>query len=140
MEMSRRDACWLVPALLASTGYAAEATTLASKTYRFQDLSAHPSDGHTTRPILEGMTHAGCHIELHETTLEPGASPHPPHQHVREEMFFIREGQLDVTIAGTPTRLGPGSVAFVASNDEHGVSNPGPQTAQYFVLAIGNDK
>jgi len=44
-----------------------------------------------------------------------------------------------VTITGQSTRLGPGSVGFVGSNDEHGVRNPGPAHAVYFVVAFGKD-
>jgi len=139
MEISRRDACLLVPALMAATGHAAESPNLPSKAYRFEDLPVRASGGNTFRAVLDGMTHAGCPIELHQTSLAPGAMPHPPHHHVHEEMFFVREGALEVTVAGTAAHLGPGSVAFVASNDEHGVRNPGDAPAQYFVLAIGKD-
>jgi quercetin dioxygenase-like cupin family protein len=139
VEISRRDACLLVPALLAATGNAAEGPNLASKAYRFEDLAVRTSGGNTFRAVLDGMTHAGCHIELHQTSLAPGATPHPPHHHAHEEMFFVREGTLEVTIAGTSSRLGPGSVAFVGSNDEHGVRNVGDAPVQYFVLAIGQD-
>ncbi len=55
-------------------------------------------------------------------------------------MFLVREGTLEVTIGGQTSRLGPGSVAFVASNDEHGVRNVGRDHAQYFVLALGRDR
>ena len=55
-------------------------------------------------------------------------------------MIMIREGMLDVTIAGNTTRLGPGSVAYVASNEEHGWRNAGTDRAKYFVLALGRDK
>jgi mannose-6-phosphate isomerase-like protein (cupin superfamily) len=54
-------------------------------------------------------------------------------------MFLIREGTLEVTIKGQTTRLGPGSVGFVGSNDEHGVRNTGTTPAEYFVVAFGKD-
>ena len=98
------------------------------------------SEQNASRPVLEGETHSGWHIELHESALQPGGMPHPPHHHVHEEMFLVREGTLEVTIAGQTSRLGPGSVAFVASNDEHGVRNVGRDHAQYFVLALGRDR
>ena len=65
------------------------------------------------RAILEGDTHAGVPIELHETELAPGQMPHPPHHHVHEEMILVREGTMEVTIAGKSAKLGPGSVGFV---------------------------
>jgi quercetin dioxygenase-like cupin family protein len=56
-----------------------------------------------------------------------------------EEMILIREGTMEVTIAGRSAKLGPGSVAYVASNEEHGWHNAGTTRAHYFVLAIGRD-
>jgi mannose-6-phosphate isomerase-like protein (cupin superfamily) len=58
---------------------------------------------------------------------------------VHEEIFLIREGTVEVTIKGRQTRLGPGSVGFAASNDEHGLQNVGTTPAQYFVVALGKD-
>ena len=54
-------------------------------------------------------------------------------------MIMIREGTLEVTIAGRSTTLGPGSIAYVASNEEHGWRNVGTTRAQYFVLALGRE-
>jgi quercetin dioxygenase-like cupin family protein len=65
--------------------------------------------------------------------------PHPPHHHLHEEMFLVREGTIEVTISGQSSRLAPGSVAFVGSNDEHGIHNAGPTPAEYFVVALGKD-
>ena len=47
-------------------------------------------------------------------------------------MWLIREGTVDLTVNGTSYRLGPGSVGFVHSNDEHGIKNIG-----YWVNADG---
>jgi len=97
------------------------------------------SGANELRKVLDGETHAGVRIELHETELPPGGAPHPPHHHVKEEMILIREGIMEVTIAGRSARLGPGSVAYVASNEEHGWRNAGATRVHYFVLAIGRD-
>jgi len=145
MAFSRRDIFRLLPQLTALAGstatksFAAADSTLPSKAYRFEDLPVHRSAQNASRPVLEGETHSGWHIELHESDLQPGGTPHPPHHHVHEEMFLVREGTLEVTIAGRTSRLGPGSAAFVASNDEHGIRNVGADDAQYFVLALGRD-
>jgi mannose-6-phosphate isomerase-like protein (cupin superfamily) len=69
--------------------------------------------------------------------LPPGATPHPPHHHVHSEMFFMREGTLELTVNGKTYPLGPGAVGFVRSNEEHGVKNVGTTPANYFVVAIG---
>jgi mannose-6-phosphate isomerase-like protein (cupin superfamily) len=52
-------------------------------------------------------------------------------------MWLIREGTVEITINGKASRIGPGAAAFVASNEEHGIHNPGTTAASYFVVAIG---
>ena len=114
--------------------------TLPSNAFSYQDLTARKGGTTTTRQILKGDTHSGFLVDLHETELAAAQAPHPPHHHVHEEMLLIREGMLDVTIGGRVTRLGPGSAAYIASNQEHGWRNAGNAPARYFVLALGEDK
>jgi mannose-6-phosphate isomerase-like protein (cupin superfamily) len=123
---------------MASRGLAAEAP-IPSQVIRFQDLPVESGDGSALRRILEGKTHSGYGIEMHETDLAPRAMPHPAHHHAHEEVFLVREGTLEVTIADRASRLGPGSVAYVASNEEHGIRNAGSTHAQYFVIALGTE-
>ncbi len=139
MNISRRDWCLLAAALAASPGMAAQKGVLTSEVYPYEKLPVKEGNGHQTRAILSGELHNGCYIEVHQTRLPPGAMPHPPHHHLHEEMFLIREGMLEATIKGQITHLGPGSVAFVGSNDEHGVRNTGTSPAEYFVIAFGKD-
>jgi mannose-6-phosphate isomerase-like protein (cupin superfamily) len=89
--------------------------------------------------VLSGDLHDGCFVEVHQTKLAPGAMPHPPHHHLHEEMFLVREGAIEITISGKSTPLDPGSVGFVGSNDEHGIRNPGAAHAEYFVVAFGKE-
>ena len=139
MTYSRRDLCLLIGTLAASTGVAKSETRLTGKAYPYADLPVHESNGHQSRPILAGELHNGQYLEVHETRLPPGGMPHPPHHHVHEEMFLVREGTLEVTINGQSTRLGPGSLGFAGSNEEHGVRNVGTTPAEYFVVAMGKD-
>lgn len=143
VNYSRRDLNLLFPAaavaMNAATKAAAQNAPLASNTYRFEDLAVHSNGPIRSRPVLRGETHTGLAIELHMTELAPGQAPHPPHRHVHEEMVMIQEGTLEVTIAGRAATLGPGSSAFVASNDHHGWRNVGTTRALYFVLALGHD-
>ena len=92
-----------------------------------------------SRAVLNGETHSGFAVELHMTELGPGQAPHPPHKHVHEELLMLQTGMLDVTLGGQTTRVNAGSVVFLASNDEHGWRNPGPEHARYFVIALGHD-
>ncbi|PYU96253.1 MAG: hypothetical protein DMG08_02655 [Acidobacteria bacterium] len=139
MNWSRRDLCLILPALVATRTQAAEQKPLSSKVVRFEDLPVKSSDGNRFRAILKGATHDGHKLEAHATELAPGSMPHPPHRHKHEEMFLLREGAVQLTVAGRTTQLGPGGVAFIASNDEHGIKNLGSTPAQYFVIALGAD-
>ena len=141
MSISRRDLCVLLPALVAAGGFAevpgSENPLLPSAVYNLQDLPAHGNARSRSVPIFSGTNHAGVKLSLHETDLAPGASPHPPHHHVNEEVFLMRAGLLEVTIDGKTSQLSPGSVAYVASNAVHGVHNAGREHALYFVLEVG---
>jgi mannose-6-phosphate isomerase-like protein (cupin superfamily) len=139
MSISRRDLCLLLSTLAAGPGLAAESATLPSKVYRFEDLPVRKNGGNESRPLLSGMLHDGKYLESHETLLAPGSMPHPPHHHLHEEIFLVREGTIEATISGRSTQAGPGSVIFVASNVEHGIRNAGTTAAQYFVVALGKD-
>ena len=136
MKYSRRNVGLLLPALAAAKA-AGQDLALPSKCYRYEDLPVRESGQNRSRAILNGKTRTAFGVELHETELAPGLAPHAPHHHVHEEMILIREGTLEVTIATETIRLGPGSIAYVASNQEHGLRNAGTIRARYFVMALG---
>ena len=143
MDLTRRQLHALWPLLIAecaaSTAADGAGAALPSRCYSFENLPVRVD--HTNhaeyRQVFTGVTNDGCPIDLHITTMPPGQRPHPPHHHVHEEMMLVQKGQLEATIAGKSSTVGPGSVIYIASNEEHGLRNPGNEPAQYFVLAIG---
>ena len=137
MDVTRRTACLLLPLMGSVSAWRETTKSLPSSMQPFDEMPVTKGDQATYRNIIDGATHAGDYLQVHETVLEANASPHPPHRHVGEEMFLINSGTLELTIAGKSARLGPGSVAFVASNEEHGVRNVGGAPAQYFVVTVG---
>ena len=134
---TRRQIAMLLPALAAAQEKQA---ALPSKTFKFEDLPVKENGANKGRAVMNGLLHTGFRIETHLTELGPGMAPHAPHRHVHEEMVMLQTGMLDVTINGETSRITAGSVAFVASNELHGWKNPGPERAQYFVIALGPDK
>lgn len=141
MSLTRREMCLLfpsalLPALLAK-GQSEQPASLPSAMYPFGKLGVHTSNSAEIRSVLKGKLASGESLEVHETTLPPGTSPHPPHHHEHSEMWLIREGTVEITVNGTSNRIGPGSVGFVRSNDEHGIKNVGKTPATYFVVAVG---
>ncbi len=142
MLISRRDLCSILPVMaLPATfpiaGSVGQEEILPSAFYPFAKLPVHTANNAQFRAVLKGMLATGEAVEIHETTLPPGGAPHPPHRHVHSEMWLIREGTVELTLNGKTQQLGPGSVGFVHSNEEHGVKNSGQIPATYFVVAIG---
>jgi quercetin dioxygenase-like cupin family protein len=142
MFMTRRELCRMFPAAFVLPPFRPDAApaqdgSLPSATFPFDNLPVRVANDAEIRHVLRGKLATGESLEVHETTLPSGGAPHPPHHHVHSEMWLIREGTVELTISGTRYRLGPGSVGFVHSNEEHGITNVGATTATYFVVAIG---
>jgi mannose-6-phosphate isomerase-like protein (cupin superfamily) len=148
-NLSRRDLCSSLPALaLLGTAFteavfaAADTPSLPaeSTTFSFDKLPVNRSpNGAATRPVFHGKTPTGEVIELHETTLMPGQSPHPPHKHIHTELMLIREGTVEFVMGDKSEQVGPGGVCYAASNTMHGLKNVGTVPANYFVIAIGTE-
>jgi mannose-6-phosphate isomerase-like protein (cupin superfamily) len=139
MLLTRRGICQLVPLLAGSSILALAEQPLGTVMAPFDKLPVRTDGSNSFRAILTGETHSGAKIEVHETTLGPGRAPHPPHHHTHEEMFLLSKGTLEITVQGRTTVLGPGSAAFIHSNEEHSVRNPGKEDIQYFVVAFGSE-
>jgi mannose-6-phosphate isomerase-like protein (cupin superfamily) len=137
MNPTRRTLLQAIPMLAASSAFAADTQAVSSFVKPYSELPVKKNGSNESRPILNGVTHTGEQLEVHETLLAAGSEPHPPHRHVHEELFLLMKGSITVTIEGKSTLIGPGSAAYVHSNELHGVRNPGPEPAQYFVLEIG---
>ncbi len=155
-NLSRRDLCSALPALAlpafalmssafpdsalasAQAGAAAPSLPTHSEAFSFDKLPVNSSpNGAATRPVLRGKLPTGETIELHETTLLPEQMPHPPHKHIHTELMLIREGTVEFLMDDKTERIGPGGVAYAASNTLHGLKNVGTIPANYFVIAIG---
>jgi quercetin dioxygenase-like cupin family protein len=142
MALSRRDLALLLPALAATRGEA-QPGDLPSKAFKFEDLpvkASGPGNVNKSRAVLKGNLHHGFPIEVHETELPPGGAPHGAHHHVHEEMFVVLVGEVDFTVNGVTTRLGPGSVGYAAGGDEHGLHNGSNANCRYIVFELGDDK
>jgi mannose-6-phosphate isomerase-like protein (cupin superfamily) len=157
MKYSRRQLSFLLPALAAATasaqnkGKQAEPAAAApapgveqlpvmkTQAFLFKDIPVTTNGKNTSKRMFTAKTHTGFKIESHMSDIAPGEVNHPPHQHLREEMMMIREGTMELTIAGKPYRLGPGDVGVIGSNEMHNAKNVGTTRALYFIVNIGRD-
>ncbi|MBI4890333.1 MAG: cupin domain-containing protein [Acidobacteria bacterium] len=136
MPISRRNLATLLPLL----AQAQNAAPLKSTTWRFEDLPVKQNKTSRTRAVFNGSTSRGTGIELHMTEIPAGEAPHGSHQHLHEELVFVLEGTVEVDIEGRKSRIGPGSVAYIGSGEEHGLLNVGSTPARYYLFTMGREK
>ena len=155
MKCSRRDLGFLLPALMVAGATRLDAQQPAAapaadnsveklpvmKTQHFKyDALPVTTTGKNKRlSMFTAKTHTGFKMESHSSDIAPGEVNHPPHQHLREEMILVREGTVELTVAGKPYRLGPGDVGVIGSNEMHNAKNVGTTRALYFIVNIGRD-
>jgi mannose-6-phosphate isomerase-like protein (cupin superfamily) len=155
MKCSRRDLGFLLPVLVAAGATTIDAQQPAAvpagdtpveklpvmKTQHFKyDTLPVTNNGKNRRlDMFRAKTHTGFKMESHSSDIAPGEVNHPPHQHLREEMMLIREGTVELTVAGRAYRLGPGDVGVIGSNEMHNAKNVGTTRALYFIVNIGRD-
>ena len=96
--------------------------------------SRKSSETNSVRSLVDTLTKTLSKLEMHETTLAHGASPHPAHRHSQEELILVKTGTIEVLQGTAVTTATPGSVVFMASNEWHGLRNVGQGTASYLVV------
>jgi quercetin dioxygenase-like cupin family protein len=133
MLWSRRG---FAPLLMAAAA-PAEKPRLRSQVFSWESLPVKQNGENRGRAILDGLMHTGYPLEMHATELAPGGAPHGAHTHPNDELIIVREGTLEVTIAGRASKIGPGSVVYVESGEPHGLRNAGAVRTHYYIIALG---
>ncbi len=77
------------------------------------------------RMYFEGPTDLLSLMVAGSLRLNPGMSPHPPHQHPEEEFMLVTEGTGTIMVSEQVTQVGPGSMMYCAGNHWHGIENTG---------------
>lgn len=109
-------------------------TPLPSTVFDWTQIEVVPTEKGARRHFFETSTDMLEYLEMHVTTLKPHTTSHAPHRHVDEEFIIVKEGTVEEVINGKTYRAGPGSVIFLASNDEHGIRNVGDTEASYYAI------
>jgi XRE family transcriptional regulator, regulator of sulfur utilization len=107
---------------------------MGSTVFDWTALKAEPNKTGTVRRVVQRPTATLDELEIHITTLMPGETPHPPHQHPAEELLIVKEGTVESLVNGQLKRVGPGSIVFQASNQMHSLRNVGETPATYHVI------
>ncbi|GAC1685722.1 MAG: hypothetical protein NVS9B3_04020 [Gemmatimonadaceae bacterium] len=109
---------------------------LHSSVFLYDSSATRPTAVGAVRKVVDSLTAVLSRLEIHVTTLAPGRTVHPPHRHAHEELMIVRDGTLEVLQNDVTRMAGPGSVIFQASNELHGLRNPGTVPATYYVIRI----
>ncbi|HWR17861.1 MAG TPA: cupin domain-containing protein [Terriglobales bacterium] len=137
--ITRRDLVVAAIAVFSTLGIVAVAQqekkpVLHSSVFDWNTMVEKKTPVGSIRQISRNPTPTLQELEMHITTLNPGHDSHAPHHHPNEELVIIREGNVEVLNGGTWKKLGPGSIIFNASNEEHALKNIGTTPAVYHVI------
>jgi quercetin dioxygenase-like cupin family protein len=135
--LTRRDLAVALIAVGCTVGgfaIADQLPILGSAAFDWNTIAAKKTESGSVRSFFTAKTATVQRLEVHETTLNPGKSPHPPHRHPNEEMILMEKGTVEALVNGEWKRVGPGSVIFFASNQLHGLRNVGTDPAVYHVV------
>lgn len=118
-------------------------------TTKAKQVIINPSHLATTAP--ESFPDQSCGIVTWHTLfsqpttptsdLSAGVATCPPktghlcaHRHTQAEIYYIVEGDGEVTIDGVKSPVTKGSVVFIPSDAEHAVVNTGPRELRWFYV------
>jgi XRE family transcriptional regulator, regulator of sulfur utilization len=127
-------AIFSVTATVGAVGMTQSSAVLPSTAFEWSSIPVKETAVGSSRQFLRAPTATLDELEIHVTTLNPGQTSHPPHQHPNEELLIIKEGTVEALVNGDWKKLGVGSVIFQASNQLHGIRNVGKGPATYHVV------
>jgi quercetin dioxygenase-like cupin family protein len=148
--MDRREFATLLPALLAGSALmpasvegqsnpaGSDLPVIESGVYKPTTPKAGSQEGHTSSHYLMGMLKAGdIRLEMHESTIQPGAAHEPVGTHLHSEIWLVREGAGELTTNGVAKKMVAGDVGICIAGDKHFIANTSNAPVTYFVVTVG---
>ena len=74
------------------------------------------------------------HVSMHISVIKPRMRAHDPHQHDGEEIYFILEGEAEVTIEDVAFTVKANTAIFINGPQMHGIRNSGDGILKYMVI------
>lgn len=96
------------------------------------DIAPIREPGCTLRVHYKGPTDQLRGFGAGMATLDPGASPHPPHRHPEEEILIVADGTGIIECGGEATQVGPGAMMYCAADTLHGITNTGSTPMTFY--------
>jgi len=144
--MDRRTFAAFLPGLLAASGVLPEAAegqnkalpTIESGVYKPSAWKDGSMAGHSSASYLAGMLKAGnIRLEMHESTIQPGAEHEAVGTHLHSEIWLVREGTAELTTNGVARTMVAGDVGICCAGDKHYIANTSDKPVTYFVVTVG---
>jgi quercetin dioxygenase-like cupin family protein len=144
--MDRREFAALLPALLAGSALMAESVeaqgaalpSIESGVYKPSASKAGSMAGHSSSRYVTGMLKAGnIRLEMHESTIDPGAEHEAVGTHLHNEIWLVREGTAELTTNGVARTMVAGDVGICCAGDKHFIANTSDKPVTYFVVTVG---
>jgi mannose-6-phosphate isomerase-like protein (cupin superfamily) len=144
-RIDRREFAGLLPVLLVGCALMPEAAEaqgslpmLESGVYPPSESKPGSQAGHASSRYLIGMLKAGnIRLEMHESTIQPGADHEPVGTHLHSEIWLVREGTAELTTNGVGRKMVAGDVGLCIAGDKHYISNTSNAPVTYFVVTVG---
>ena len=107
-----------------------------SKVYSFSGTKTERTGTGEKRQLMEGETRHFENFEIHTIMLEPGKTSDESNIHkVSEEIIFVREGKLKISVNAESKVVGSGSVALIMPGDNYELENPGTANTTFYVIS-----
>jgi quercetin dioxygenase-like cupin family protein len=144
--MDRREFASLLPVLLAASALVPESveaqngsvSAVESGVYKPTPAKAGSMAGHSSSRYVTGMLKAGdIRLEMHESTIEPGAQHEAVGTHLHSEIWLVREGTAELTTNGVAKTMADGDVGICVAGDKHFIANTSDKPVTYFVVTVG---
>jgi quercetin dioxygenase-like cupin family protein len=144
--MDRREFAALLPVLLAGSGLVVEGAdgqstslpVIESGVFKPTPAKAGSMAGHSSSRYLAGMLKAGnIRLEMHESTIQPGAEHEAVGTHLHSEIWLVREGTAELTTNGVARTMVAGDVGICCAGDKHFIANTSDKPVTYFVVTVG---
>ena len=113
---------------------------IESGVYSFAKARTFKTVNGQTKTLIEGENTHMTNFEIKTNTLNPGTSSFENQITDSEEIIFIREGLINITVNEVKKEMGPGSVALIMPGDEHGISNRGKSQSAYYTIEYKSKK
>lgn len=134
---TRRDMIATMTTALFASGAAPAAGSIGPWIKTPKDAKAITTPFGEAHIYFKGETDQLRLLELLSVRVNPGLSPHPPHEHPEEELLLVVEGKGEFLLDGKASPCSAGTMLYATAGHLHGFKNTGsePLTVHVFKWA-----